>query len=126
MSHEDHDNRLTKLETTVGNLASNVTALTEAIGKDREAMWNAIENSRTKITWPAIFTAVTVFLGILGCGSKVMDSFVDLKVSNAEKIDALREEYARRDRDRFERTLERLTVERARTSRPGEPLPSAP
>lgn len=111
MSHDDHDSRLTKLETTVNNLASSVSTLADSINKDREKLWSAVEQvgQRGRITWPAIFAAVTVFLGVLGYGSKVMQAFIDQSATNAARVEDLREAYAKRDLERIEARLEKLS-----------------
>lgn len=112
MSHEDHDSRLTKLETTVNNLASTVSTLADSIGKDREKLWSAVEQvgQRGRITWPAIFAAVTVFLGVLGYGSKVMQAFIDQSTTNSARVEELREEYTLRDMKRLEARIEQLST----------------
>ena len=105
MSHDDHDNRLTKLETTVQNLAVSVETLTATIGKDREAMWSAIENGRTRITWPIIVTTCGFLLGLGMALGGAMDMVTRLR------IDAVRAEIGenRRDLERHERQLERFS-----------------
>ena len=112
------DSRLTKMESSLENLG---VALNSFVNESREyrsyqnaerdKMWTAIQQAdRSRaITWPMIFTAITVFMALIAAAAKIAYTFTEMraaqieeKVSHAREIDQLRDAELRRMMDRPE------------------------
>jgi acyl-coenzyme A synthetase/AMP-(fatty) acid ligase len=117
-SRTSADARFTKIETSLDNLAGALTSFVNESREhrsfqnaERDKMWTAIQQAdRSRaITWPMIFTAITVFLAVMGTAAKVSHTFTEMRaaqieqaVTHAREIDAIQYGETRRRFDRLE------------------------
>lgn len=113
-----HDARFTKIEASLDSLAGALNSFVNESREyrrfqdaERDKMWSAIQQSdRSRaITWPMIFTAVTVFLAVIGAAATVGHLVTELRaaqieqaVAHAREIDAIQYGETRRRLDRLE------------------------
>jgi hypothetical protein len=112
------DARFTKMEASLENLTGALNSFVNESREyrsyqnaERDKMWTAIQQAdRSRaITWPMIFTAITVFLAVMGTAAKVSHTFTEMRaaqieqaVAHAREIDALQYGETRRRLDRLE------------------------
>jgi hypothetical protein len=112
------DARLTKVETSLSNLADALNGFVAESREyrrhqdaERDKIWTAIQQAdRSRaITWPMIFTAITVFLAVIGAAAKVGHVFTETRIlqleeriAHAREIGSVQEEHLRWRLDRIE------------------------
>jgi hypothetical protein len=112
------DVRLTKVETSLSNLAEALNGFVAESREyrrhqdaERDKIWTAIQQSdRSRaITWPMIFTAITVLLAMLGAAATIGHTITEMRaqqlderISHAREVGAIQDAHVKWRLERLE------------------------
>jgi len=106
-----HDDRLTRLESSVENLTQGLNRFINEAHEHRasqalkeEKLWAALEKNRAHITWPLIVTVGGFVFTLIGAAAGLGHMFVELRVQQLE----IEDHHIERTLNESHRDVERL------------------